>query len=267
MKKNLKPFSWVSLAFIAFIMTLWACQKESIISSTFSNTSTSVKVTADMLSNDAYFQSYAMMFNEMQAKLTFLDKHKSKEEKKLIVDELSQLSQILRQKNDGSSQEERQRFAQLLGFSSISEMNTFNKELSDKRERVFERFSMLKEKNSYSNRELLKQAYAFSERYLTWRIIYTKENGSFALNKIQWKNSLAQLSTIELRCCPTGWDNDCNSNPCQKNALEELQSDYEGCNATYLEQTNSGDNFAGSDYGICLNAANTNYDTEVQQCN
>jgi hypothetical protein len=267
MKKYLNHLSWGSVAFIALIMTLWACKKESVTNSNSSNASASIKVTHETLSNDVYFQDYIKMFNEMQAKLTFLDRSRSIEERKSIKEELFRLTQILRQKDDDSFLKEREMLSELLGFSSMSEMKSFYKELNKKREEVLLRFPLLREKNSSSNQVLLKEAYSFSQRYLMWMVVHTKEEGTYVLNKIAWRNSLNTLSTIELRCCPTGWDNICNSNPCQKDAIESLQSTYGGCNAQYLEQTTSGDTgFAASDYAMCTGSADSEYDNDVAKC-
>ena len=130
MKNFSNIFSYSSIALLLAISTLWACQKDNIVADT------NTKFTPDVLSNDADYLDYIIAFNEIQAKFSFLDKSKSLEERKAVIEELGSVAQILNQKSNDATDDVREKTAELLGFPSVFEMNAAYKDLSDKKKKV-----------------------------------------------------------------------------------------------------------------------------------
>ncbi len=247
MKKQSKFLSFTSIVLLLSIVTFVACKKDysdARLSISQGNNTT----IAELLANDADFKDYMVTFNEIQAQLVFFDKSKSQSERKLMFDELSELSR----KRAELSQNEQQRIAELLGFPSFAEMTTAHKSLSAKKRKIEDKYPMLKEPNLPENNAIIKKAFAYIQKDLAWIIVCTKEDGVHAVNKRAWRNSLSDVSTVQARCCPTPWDH------CSGSCENEASEGYLNCQ--FMGAMQNDPLFGYSDCEECAAQVTANYD-------
>lgn len=257
--------------FLAFF-TIVACKKEIENIESPSNKN-STKLTAYMLSNDVYFYDFLLFYNEFQSKLSFLDNSKSENDRKNILNELNRLSRTLTQQGDATNKMEQQKVAELLGYSSVSELKSVLKEFSIRKDKVLTRFSLLKEGDSQSNSQLLKSAHDFAQRYLFWMVVNSKEHGTYALSKTAWKNYLDNISANLIECPPSEWGESCKNTVCENAEILNLKNIYSTCNGNFLEQMMSFDNLdmgniieAVVNYGNAMDNAKQNFEFDVANC-
>ncbi len=259
------PF-YGSIALLFAISTFWACQKENIV------TNTNTKFTPDALSNDADYLDYIIAFNEMQAKFSFLDKSKSLVERTAIIEELGNIAQILNQKGSEAPENVQQRASELLGFLSISDMNAFYKELSQKKKKILDKYAFMKEPNTGQNWVFLQRAYALSQRYLQWVIVFNKENGTYVLNKLSRNSDFTDVSN-NVSSYSTESEQNQVANYCEKEAAEKLRNAYIRCETMLQEQLGgaaeincSNSSLAAFKYGSSIRAANQDYEQDSAKC-
>jgi hypothetical protein len=273
MKNGSKLLSLSSVLLFLTLAVFTACKKDTIESIPTKSAQPNVELTADKLGNDVYFQDYLMLYNDIVSKLTFLDKAKSKEDRKRGLDALNRFAMSLSPKADGLSAQELQYIAETMGFYNINEMTETYKELSKRREKVLNRFPTLTKGGNTQNSVLLKEAYDFTQRYLRWMVVHTEENGTFALNKTTWQNYLDNISSNQTDCPPTEWGQSCKNSLCENNEINELKAVYSTCNGVLLEHlTGCGDMNIGNiltavlHYGNAMDYAKQNFVHDIAQC-
>ncbi len=286
MKKYSKILSLASLVLLFSISTFVACKRD--INDTAPSVSNTVKVTAESLANDSDFQNYLLAENEMKAKFVFLNVSKTKEERRKALEDFGKLGRVFNSKGKNVSASELEKAAYLLGYTSVFEMNTVIKDLLEKRNKLQNSYPILKDIDNPINQALFSEAFALSQNSLPWMVVYTKRDGTHAINKVAWRNNLKNVSTLQLRCCPTPWEHSCDGTPCEDAAMDLLQSKYNGCGLglavgtlgcglgcwTFMGEcppcafgcAAGCELLAGEVYGNCLDQATGQYDLDIENC-
>lgn len=300
MKKFLKLLSYSTIVLLLSVVAFVACQKDNV--DTSSNNISKNTITAQALAEDIIFKEYVIAHNELQAKFAFLDKTKTRDERKKIIAEFDRVGLILKEKGKDSPLAEQEKAAKLFGFNDISAMNDAMKDLGYKRNKLVEKFPFFANIEQPQNNALIKEAYKLSNRYLPNMVIYTKKDGAHILNKVAWRSSLNNLSTLQLRCCPSPWDQDCdgngvpecgatdcgNGNPCEEAAMNTLQAAYNVCDFAFAAATfacglgcfafiecppcaygcfAACELLAGGGFGACLDYGTAQYEQAIIDCN
>jgi hypothetical protein len=241
MKNYSKFLSLSTIALLLAITTFWACQKDKSDATT---SNLQPEITAETIANDAIFREFVIAQNELKGSFAFLDQAKSRDERKKSITEFRRLGQIFNEKGKETPLIEQEKAAKVLGFQSISELNKAIGNLAEKRRKLVEKYPLFKDIQMPANRMVVEKAYNLSKPSLPYMVVFNKKQGTYAVNKALWKSTLNSLTSIQLRCCPSPWDADCDGDG------------HPEC----------GNNGSCSEGGSCCNAAMTKLQAKFNSC-
>jgi hypothetical protein len=221
----------------------WGCEN----SKNDSNLTPNMVLDAQTLASDRDFREYAILHNTITGQSEFLKRGNSKN-RNGVIKEMRDLQFVFnREKNKGFVSSEIQlRTAKVFGFTNVKDMNNDFKSLTEKKNLLVQKYPSLTEAK---NRDLLIEAYKKVQKELPYIVIFNKKEGYFALNKVEWRHSINNYTTLQTRCCPEPWDIDCDNNGvpdcgsgtngcpenlCCTRAMAKLQAKYARCDAEFF---------------------------------